>query len=80
MDPYDEYSNEIDYNTGAEKSSSEDSYSSDYDSNDNYDSGNSYSSDYDSNDSYSSNNDSYSSNNDSYSSNNSQSYSSYQDQ
>jgi len=80
MDPYDEYSNEIDYNTGAEKSSSEDSHSSDYDSNDNYDSGNSYSSDYDSNDSYSSNNDSYSSNNDSYSSNNSQSYSSYQDQ
>jgi len=50
MDPYDEYSNEIDFNTGAEKPSEkpseEDSYSKEYDSNNSNDS---YSNEYDTN-------------------------------
>ena len=69
MDPYDEYSNEIDFNTGAEKPSEDDSYSNEYDSND------SYSNEYDNNSTENSN-DYSSSNYDQSSSNTSTEYSS----
>jgi len=69
MDPYDEYSNEIDFNTGAEKPSEDDSYSNEYDSND------SYSNEYDNNSTENSN-DYGSSNYDQSSSNTSTEYSS----
>ena len=69
MDPYDEYSNEIDFNTGAEKPSEDDSYLNEYDSND------SYSNEYDNNSTENSN-DYGASNYDQSSSNTSSDYSS----